>query len=188
MGAEERPGPGEVLMSPHVTRRLRTAIGAVAIIALLMVPGAASADEGGGGGPIPPAASEGATVRIDSVVLVSRLKVRVRISVVCEPIHYRDWETGEEGDTTDGRGSLRGYLMQAQGREIVTGFGIRYASAICDGSTVNHYSIAVLAQDRPFHSGPVEVGVEGWIDAGCPCDSWSDRFSSGAISKRLRVG
>lgn len=136
-----------------------------AALAVLLVPGVAMADTGGGT-TIGPRVERGASVDVQGASLDSKLSATVRFTVVCDPITYFNWDTYEEVTTTDGRLGADATLLQAQGRSIAVAIG--YATPIdivCDGTTVNHATASVIAQNLPLKRGDALVGVTAWLSA-----------------------
>lgn len=172
-------------MTLGVGRRGRSLALVGAALAVLLVPGVALADTGGGT-TIGPRYERGATVDIEGASLDSRLLATIRIAVVCDPITYYDWETWEQLTTTDGRLSGDATLLQAQGRSIATAVG--YVAAVpvtCDGTTVNHATVSVVAQNLPLRRGDALAGVSVWVSA--QGGESSEAFGqSGPTAVRLR--
>jgi len=137
-----------------------------AALAILLVPGIALADTGGGT-TIGPRVENGVTIDVEGATLNSKLMATVRFAVVCDEITYFDWDTYQEVTTTEGRLGGDATLLQAQGRSIAIALG--YASPVdvtCDGSTVNHVTASVVAQNLPLKSGSALAGVSAYISGG----------------------
>ena len=147
-------------------RRVRSLALVGAALAVMLVPGIAFAAEGGGGTTIGPRIENGATVDIVGASLESKLMATIRFTVVCDPITYFDWETYQEFTTEVGRLSADVTLLQAQGRSIATAVGFSSAVTLtCDGATVNHATVSVVAQNLPLKRGDALAGVSAWISA-----------------------
>lgn len=146
-------------MAHHVRGRMRAFGLLAALVVALVVPATVFADEPGGPG-IEPWASQGATADIEGVTLNSRLMATINVAVVCDELTYFNWETWEEYTTTDGVVYAGGQLLQAQGRSIASASGFaRRAAVTCDGSTVNHVAVQVIAESLPLRRGDALVGV-----------------------------
>ena len=65
------------------------------------------------------------------------------------------------------RGRDDGVLLQAQGRSIASASGFVPRTAVtCDGSTVNHLSVQLIADNLPLRRGDAVVGVSAEIGPG----------------------
>lgn len=169
-------------MAIDLRRRTRAFGLVVALGAALVIPSTVLADTGGPG--ITPRASYGATADIEGVSLDGKLMATIRIAVRCDQLTYFNWETGEQVTTTTGSLSGSGQLLQAQGRSIAsaTGFSGQQV-ATCDGSTVNHLSIQVIAQNLPLKRGEALAGASVEIFAG---DGGGAFASTGPLAIKLR--
>jgi hypothetical protein len=166
------------------SRRGRLLVAATAALAILAVPSAAFADTTGGGS-IAPAVSRDATISITSTALTARLIVTVGIDLVCQPFQSYDWETGATVETT--AGAIEGgqvVVLQAQGRTVASGAGDVVGTAVCDGATVNHLSVPVVASTSPWRQGTAVLGASVFVaDAASFNDS--DYASTGPTTVRL---
>jgi len=147
-------------------RRIRAFGLAVSLVAAISVPAAAMAATGGGE-TIAPRTAGPVVVDVEAVTLNDKLLATIQYRVTCDEITYYDWELGQDVTTTQGRLFATGQLMQAQGRSIATasGFGPR-TDVTCDGATVNHLSVQVLADSLPLRRSTALVGVSADIGAG----------------------
>jgi hypothetical protein len=164
--------------------RGRLVLVATAALAVLAAPSAAFADTTGGGS-IPPAVSRDATISITSTALTARLIVTVGIDVVCQPFQSYDWDTGETVETT--AGAIEGggvVVLQAQGRTIASGTGDVVGTAVCDGATVNHLSVPVVASTSPWRTGTAVLGASVFISDAASFND-ADYASTGPITVRL---
>ena len=171
------------LLDQHA--RLRAIIVGGALSAALALPFGVSADTTGGSS-IQPAASNGATIAMDSGVhVMSKVVATVNISFSCDPIPVYDWETGTTTSTTSGHveyGSV--VIVQAAGRSINSGSADFYGGdVVCDGVAVYTRSIPVVASALPWKSGAAAAGGTVYItDA---TYQGSDYASSGPIAVKL---
>jgi hypothetical protein len=166
-------------------RRQRLVIAAGLLALALAAPSAVSADTTGGVPSIPPASSRDATISIDALAVTGKVIVTVQISVVCQPFQSYDWDTGQTLETTDGSleyGNVT--ILQAQGRTLDYGSADVYGAAVCDGSTVNRYTIPVSAAVSPWRTGAAVMGAQVYIADRASFQD-SDAASSGPISVRL---
>ena len=153
-------------MNVYPGRRLRAFGLAVSLVAALAIPAAALAATGGGD-TIAPRVAGHVVVDVEGVVLNDKLLATIQFRVTCDEITYYDWELGQDVTTTHGRLSPSGQLMQAQGRSIATASGFGWLSDVtCDGATVNHSSVQVLADTLPLRRGAALVGVSAEVGAG----------------------
>jgi len=169
----------------RIGRRVRLLVLGGALLVGLAVPGAALADTTGGVPSIQPAGSRDASISIDSFAVTGKVIVTVQISVICQPFQSYDWDTGQTIETTDGSldfGNVT--IIQAQGRTLDYGSTDIYGSAVCDGSTVNHYTVPVTAQVSPWHTGAAVVGAQAYVSDRLSFQD-SDAASTGPVSVRL---
>jgi hypothetical protein len=166
-------------------RRGRLLLTSGALVAALAVPGAVSADTGGGTPTIGPAFSRDATIAIDSLTVTGKVVVTVQMRVVCQPFLSYDYNTGETFQTTDGSVDFATVtILQAQGRTLDSGSSQWGGSAVCDGTTINTYSIPVTASQSPWRNGTAVTGASVYIvDVASYHDS--DAASSGPLTVRL---
>jgi hypothetical protein len=157
---------------------IATGILAVALAA----PAIANADTGTP--QIQPAYSRDATLTIDSISVVAKVIAKVNISVVCQPFETIDWETGQTVVSTTAEAGVSATILQAQGRTIAWGTGSGGGSAVCDGTTVNHFEILVTAAVAPWRTGSAVIGVTAYTNDVVAYQD-SDYVSSGAISIKL---
>jgi hypothetical protein len=146
--------------------RLRAIIIGGALVATLALPAVVSADTTGPGGSIAPAASNGATIAVDTdVTVMSKLVATVDLAFTCDPFMVYDWQTGETVPSTSGRlefGSVS--IVQASGRTILSSATEYYGGDVtCDGSTVHSRSIPVVAQTQPWKSGAAVIGATVYV-------------------------
>ena len=158
------------------------ALGAALLVALAL-PSVAFADTTPGP-TIPPAAARDATITVTSATVTARLIVSVGVDYVCQPFEVYDWETGQTYQTTtgfieDGQATV----IQAQGRTIASGTGGVSGAVTCDGSTVNHLTIPVIASTAPWRSGTAVVGAA--LFASDPTFNTGDYASSGPLVMKV---
>src|SRR4249919_2743246 len=146
--------------------RLRAAIVGGALVLSMAVPLAVSADTTEGS--IPPAASNGVTITGSSFHIDSKLIVTTNITFTCDPIQVYDWETGMYTTTTAGRLNwASATIVQASGRSVASSSGnASGGAAVCDGTSINTTSVAVVASTSPWKSGAAAGGVTASVDAG----------------------
>jgi hypothetical protein len=145
----------------HQRRALALALALAAAIAL---PAAASAATGGVT-IYPRIDTRGVVVDIEGATLNNRLMATIAFRVTCDEITYFDWDTYEEVTTTAGRLSAGGQLLEAQGRSIASASGYAGQDVTCDGSTVNHVLVQVLAENLPLKRGDAVAGIDADIGA-----------------------
>ena len=164
--------------------RLRALIVGGALAAALAMPLAASADTTGGGS-IPPAYSQGATINLGAVHMVSKVLSTVDISFTCDPLEVFDWQTGTTTITTDGRlDSANAFIVQASGKTIVATSGDAFGGdVLCDGSTVHSLTIQVVASAAPFKAGAAAAGAR--VSVADPSFQARDDASTGASTIKL---
>jgi hypothetical protein len=153
--------------SSNKRMRLRAAMIAGALALSMAVPLAVSADTTDGG-TIPPPASNGVTITGSSFHIDSKLIVTTNVSFTCDPIQVYDWETGTYSTTTAGRlGGASAIVVQASGRSVASSSGsVGGGAVVCDGTSTNTASIAVVATTAPWKSGAAAGGVTAFVDAG----------------------
>jgi hypothetical protein len=149
----------DVTKIASIGRGARLLVLGATLMAALALPSAAFADTTPGP-TIPPAASRDATIAITSATVTARLIVSVGVDYVCQPFLSFDWETGQwiastAGSIEDGRA----IVIQAQGRTIASGSGAVSGAVTCDGSTVNHLTIPVVATTAPWRTGTAGLGA-----------------------------
>jgi hypothetical protein len=147
--------------------RLRALIVGGALALSMAVPLAVNADTTGGPA-IPPPASNGVTVTGTSFHGDTKLIVTTTVTFRCDPIQVYDWETGMWSATTAGRlGQASAYIVQASGKSVSSASGyISGGSVVCDGTSPNTRSIAVVAASSPWKSGSAAAGVTVSVDSG----------------------
>jgi hypothetical protein len=166
-------------------RRGRLLLTSGALVAALALPGSVSADTGSGTPSIQPAGSRDATITIGSLTVTGKLIVTVQLNVVCQPFQSFDWQTGETTETTDGSVEYANVtVLQAQGRTIDWGTADFGGRALCDGSTVNAYTIPVTASLSPWRNGAAVIGASVYI-ADRTSFQDSDSASTGPVEVRL---
>ena len=168
-------------MARTLRRPLRMLGTALVLLVALGTPAAALAATGGGEG-ILPRQSDPVLVDVVDVTLDNKLMATIQYQVTCREFRYYDWELGEYVTTTAGRLFANGALLQAQGRSIASASGFGRADVTCDGATVNHLSVQVLADVLPLKRGSAVVGVSVDIGAG----ETEDFGASGPTAVRLR--
>ena len=152
--------------SSNKRMRLRAVIVGGALALSMALPLAVSADTTEGS--IPPAASNGVTITGSSFHIDSKLIVTTTFTFRCDPIQVYDWETGMYTSTTAGRlGGASATIVQASGRSVASASGSAGGGAVvCDGTSTNTASIAVVAATSPWKSGAAAGGVTAFVDAG----------------------
>lgn len=171
------------MFGSHFSRPWRALFATGILAAALAAPAIANADTT----PTPaiqPAYSRDATMTIDSISVVAKVIANVNVSVVCQPFETYDWDTGQTVVSTAGDAGLNATIIQAQGRTIAWGTGNGGGSAVCDGTTVNHFEVPVTAAIAPWRTGAAVIGVTAWT-ADVVAYQDSDYVSSGAISIKL---
>jgi len=165
-------------------RRLRALIVGGALAAALAMPLAASADTTDGG-VIRPAYSEGATINLGAVHLVSKVLATVDIAFTCDPLQVFEWQTGTTTTTTEGRlDSANAAIVQASGKTIVAATGDAFGgNVLCDGSSVHYLTVQVVASSAPFKAGAAAVGAS--ISIADPSFQARDIASTGATTVKL---
>ena len=170
--------------APRPLRPLRAVVVGAAVLVALAVPTVAHADTTGSP-TIQPAISRNATIHVDSVSLTAKVLANVNVSVTCQPLMTFDWDTGQTVPTTVGH--LEGgqvTLIQAQGRTVAwAGADLFGGTATCDGSTINHASVAIAASSSPWKTGTAVVGAS--VDVIDENMTTSDFASSGPVTVRL---
>jgi hypothetical protein len=129
------------------------------------------------GGP-PPAG--GATVSIGSTKVIGKVIAEIQVQVVCQPLPTFD-EFGQP--TTTEQGSVEnGFvnLQQAQGRVVASGSGEFFGGVICDGSTLNSFTVDIPATTYPWKAGTAVVSAGVFIT-----DPAFDSFDSGSTGAVL---
>lgn len=171
-------------LSKHRSR-LRVLVVGGMLAALLAIPVGVNADTTEAA-PIPPAASRGATISVDSTAKVTgKLVATVDVTFTCDPFLVYDWETGMQVPSTDGRleeGSVT--VLQVSGKTILSSrafFG--GGSVVCDGTTATHVSVPVTASTAPWKNGAAVTGATVYI-ADAQFES-SHYASSGPVSIKL---
>jgi len=169
-------------MNENPGRRIRAFGLAVALVAALAIPAAALAATGGGD-TIQPRMAGPVVVDVEGVTLNDKLLATIQFRLTCNEITYYDWELGQDVTTTEGRLFASGQLIQAQGRSIASasGFGAR-TDVTCDGSTVNHLAVQVIAGNLPLRRGAALIGVTADVGAG----DGEEFGASGPTELRLR--
>jgi hypothetical protein len=168
-----------------IRRRGRLLLLSGALVAALALPGVVSAATGSETPSIAPASSRDATISVGSLSVTGKVIVNVRLDVICQPFQSYDWNTGETTETTDGSvefGSVT--VLQAQGRTIDWGSTEWGGSAVCDGTTVNTYTIPVTASLSPWRNGAAVVGASVYI-ADRTSFQDSDAANTGPVEVRL---
>jgi hypothetical protein len=166
-----------------IIRGARLLVLGTALVTALALPSAAFADTTPGP-TIPPAVSRDATITITSATVTARLIVSVRVDYVCQPFLSFDWETGEWIQSTAGLiEEGQAIVIQAQGRTIASGSGAFNGTVTCDGSTVNHVTIPVIASTAPWRTGSAVVAASLFaVDASFHD---GDYASTGAIAMKI---
>ena len=167
-------------MARTVRSPLRMLGAGLAIVVALGVPAAVMAAAGGGEG-ILPRVSDPVRVDVVDVTLDNKLMATIQYQVTCREFTYYDWQLGQYVTTTAGRLFSDGELLQAQGRSIASASGFGRADVTCDGTTVNHVSVQVLADVLPLKKGSAVVGVNVDVGAG----EVEDSGASGATAVRI---
>jgi hypothetical protein len=168
---------------PFARRGRMIILGAAAVLALAL-PAAVSADTTTTP-TIFPAASNGATVHVSGGSVLGRLIVNTSVDFTCDPFLVYDWETGTETEVTTGSleyGAVT--ILQVAGRTINSGeaeFG--GGTIVCDGSTMNHRDVAVVAGIVPWKSGSAVAGAR--VHLVDPGFQESHYASTGAVSIKL---
>jgi len=119
------------------------------------------------------------------VAVMSRVVAVVDISFTCDPLLVYDWETGLTQPTTAGRLEYASVaIVQASGRSIASGTAeFSGGDVVCDGTTANIRSAAVVASTLPWKSGGAVAGASIYVTDGEYQSSHS--ASSGPISVKL---
>ena len=170
-----------------VGRRARLIIVGGFAVLLLAVPATVSADTTGGPPSIAPASSRDATISLHSLSVTGKVVVNATIDVVCQPFQSYDWTTGQTYETTDGFiDGASVTILQAQGRTVDSGTSDWRGNAVCDGSTVNTYNVAVAGSPSPWRNGSAVIGATVYV-ADTASFSDSDSASTGPLAVRLTV-
>jgi hypothetical protein len=163
---------------------LRLLVIGSALAATLAAPMAALADTT----PPPtimPAESRHATIQLSGGSVLGRLVVNAKVDFTCDPFLVYDWETGTEVERTDG--SLESgvvTILQASGRTINSGEAEFWGGpVVCDGATVNHRDVGVVASVAPWKSGSAVAAARVFIAS--PDFETSDFASTGASTIKL---
>lgn len=152
-------------MGAFLHQRLGLAL-AIAIATAIAAPAAAFAATGGGGTIFPRIADRGVVVDVEGATFNNKLMATVTFRVTCDAITYFDWDLGQEVTTTAGVLSGTGQLLQAQGRSIASASGYSaQMNVTCDGSTVNHASVQLLADNLPLRRGNAVAGIDAEVFA-----------------------
>ena len=139
---------------------------AIAIATAIAAPTAALAATGGGESILPRIDDRGVVVDVEGATFNNKLMATIAVRVTCDPITYFDWNLGQEVTTTAGVLAGTGQLLQAQGRSIASASGFSPRTDVtCDGSTVNHTSVQLLAENLPLKRGDSVVGVDAEVFA-----------------------
>jgi hypothetical protein len=146
-----------------ITHRRTAAIG-LALVAAIALPAAAFAATGGGDTIYPRVDTRGVVVDIEGATLNNKLMATIAIRVTCDEMTYYDYNLGQYVTTTAGILGGQGQLLQAQGRSIASASGFSTATNLtCDGSTVNHATVQVLAATLPLKRGAAVAGVDAEV-------------------------
>lgn len=170
-------------MGGRLNPRRGLALG-IALAALIALPAATLAATGGGETIYPRIDNRGVVVDIEGATLNNKLMATIAVRLTCDEITYFDWDTGQEISTTEGRVFTSGQLLEAQGRSIASASGFGDQDVTCDGSTVNHLSVQVLAGNLPLKRGDVVAGIDAEVGAAGSEEAAFGR--SGPTAFRLR--
>jgi hypothetical protein len=152
-------------MGPFTQHRRGLAL-AIAIATVIAAPAAVFAATGGGGTIYPRIDNRGVVVDIEGATFNNKLMATITFRVTCDPITYFDWDLYQEVTTTAGVLSGTGQLLQAQGRSIASASGFSpQTNVTCDGSTVYHASVQVLADNLPLRRGDAVAGIDAEVFA-----------------------
>lgn len=172
------------MFSKLPSRAVRLLVLGSALVVALGVPTVALADTTGSG--IQPAASNGATIRVTGGAILGRVVANAGIDFTCEPFLAYDWETGTQIDVTTGSleyGSVT--IIQASGRTVNTGFADLFGGTItCDGATVNHRDVAVVAGSVPWRNGAAVAGASVFIVG----PDWEQSHSASTGPVEIKLG
>jgi hypothetical protein len=155
-----------------------------ALAAILAMPMSALADTI----PTPtifPAESRLATIQLSGGSVVGKVLVNAKVDFTCDPFLVYDWETGTEVERTDGSlefGDVT--ILQASGKTINFGEAeFSGGTVVCDGTTVNHREVGVVAAVAPWKNGVAVAGARVFIAS--PDFQTSDYASTGAQTIKL---